>query len=573
MVSQLKFFQKGSTGFLFAVIILSIFQLSSIFASVSFNPPNNASNTGQAIAGFDLDSSGSTAHVVWLDFDPINGLANVFYTNSIDYAANKVQVTSTGTVGIPQVAAIGSDGHVVWDDSSEVYYNNTSNFPNPGIQLSDGSALSSSPQIDTDGTDAYVVWNQNAEILYANSTDNFIQKTTVSDGSGSSFSQHIAVSGTNVHFSWADGSGIKYRNAVGNSLGTTEYTVSSSGSQEQIAAAGSEAIFVWQEFDGTQNVIKSRMFDGSSLSSPLTISNPIRTANLPQIVANGTHAFAVWEEYDLATNNEVFYAIAPLSTGIFSAPINLSDEVNFSTNPEITVSDSGVYVTWCNDFSPPLDLVCDEIFMRSSSDGTNFGSFIDVSNTLNISSSPKISASPTDVFIGWQEDGGAFNPDVFVASSSSINDDVVTFDNTSYVPTDSPILTIKIPTKVGVDPPDEVISANIKSTTDTLNGFSGINVDLTASGNNGVFSGTFDLDIGVSDDPSDTLQVTNGDIITATYVSDSGSALISPIGISLKELGAPTTTFDWSSIGEIVVTDATKADSITVHASTNNNPT
>ncbi|MGH9921339.1 MAG: sialidase family protein [Nitrososphaerales archaeon] len=81
------------------------------------------------------------------------------------------------------------------------------------------------------------------------------------------------------------------------------------------------------------------------------------------------------------------------------ATINLSKSPGFSSDPQMAVSDSSVYVVW-EDFTPGNW----EIYVKASKDkGATFGSAINLSESDGESSRPRIAASGNNVYVVWQE--------------------------------------------------------------------------------------------------------------------------------------------------------------------------
>ncbi|GEM_PF-539096 len=81
------------------------------------------------------------------------------------------------------------------------------------------------------------------------------------------------------------------------------------------------------------------------------------------------------------------------------AAINLSKSSGFSSDPQMAVSGSSVYVVW-EDFTSGNW----EIYVKASNDnGATFGSAINLSNSNGESSRPRIAASGNNVYVVWQE--------------------------------------------------------------------------------------------------------------------------------------------------------------------------
>ena len=122
----------------------------------------------------------------------------------------------------------------------------------------------------------------------------------------------------------------------------------------------------------------------------------------------------------------LFYASAPyymqsIDASFYSTK-NLSNNDGFSSDPQMAVSGSNVYVAW-EDFT----LRNWEIFFRSSNDnGASFSSKVNLSNNDGESARPQIAASGNNMYVVWQE-FTTRNYDILLRVS---NDNGANFENT-----------------------------------------------------------------------------------------------------------------------------------------------
>ena len=116
---------------------------------------------------------------------------------------------NTGNSSNPQIAASGNNVYVTWYDdtpgNSDIFFavsnNNGISFGTP-INLSNNTGGSSSPQIAAIGNNVYVTWEDdtpgNSDIFFAASNNNgtsFGTPINLSNNTGGSFNPQIAASG------------------------------------------------------------------------------------------------------------------------------------------------------------------------------------------------------------------------------------------------------------------------------------------------------------------------------------------------------------------------------------------
>ena len=126
---------------------------------------------------------------------------------------------NTGVSLNPQIAAIDSNVYVTWTDTTpnrngDVLFassnNNGMSFGNP-LNLSNNAGVSGNSQIAAIGSNVYVTWQDttpgNADIFFAASNNNgtsFGTPLNLSNNTGFSRNPQIAASGNNVYVTWID---------------------------------------------------------------------------------------------------------------------------------------------------------------------------------------------------------------------------------------------------------------------------------------------------------------------------------------------------------------------------------
>lgn len=549
MTSKIKNRNKTRIAILLVLFFaLSVISYQHVSASVSMNSIN-ASNNPTASDSQQIAASGSNVDIVYRDAGAI-----YYDNNASGFAGTRVQ-QSNATASSPEIAVSGTDKHLVWLQSGALLYNNTG-ISDSAKKLVTGVASSATTNmLAVSGSDVHIVFRQSGVLKYINNTNSFANTASpVQINAGTSNSnQQLAVSGSALHITWQNSTGVYYKNNINNfanpalSLGT--------GSIPQLALSGSDVNFVWKD-TGVTPPIKYASLTANVLSAPITLSDSSNVANNPKIATGGGNIYAVWQEI-VGGNSEVFFA----SSAAGFTPVNLSNNAGLSTVPQIAVSGSNVIVTWAESTDGA-------IYMRSSSDdGNTFENFVVLSNVGQIATNPKLAVSGINVVSSWLENTGGFN-NVFV-STGIISANLLEFDQSGYLSSDNPVVTYTNLSKAGDGIPGEIIVATISSTSDGI----GISIDLTESGNTGIFTGTFSLTSGSSDDPSDTLKVASGDLIFASYSTESASSQITPITISLD-----STNYDYGDIAGITVDDISANitpgfDTVTVHVITTQDQT
>jgi hypothetical protein len=109
--------------------------------------------------------------------------------------------------------------------------------------------------------------------------------------------------------------------------------------------------------------------------------------------------YVAWED-DTSGNNEILFRVSNDNGRTFEPVINLSNNIGDSINPRMIVSGNNVYVVW-EDSSNDGDR---DIFFRASHDnGETFESIIDLSNNAGASSNPNIAISGSNIYVGWKD--------------------------------------------------------------------------------------------------------------------------------------------------------------------------
>jgi len=315
------------------------------------------------------------------------------YSDGFNFeVASNLTDADSGFSAFPQIAAVGSNVYVVWQDNTpgmfDIFFsrstNNGENFDS-FIPLSDSDVISENPQIAAVDSNVYVVWQEES----ADGADIFF---SVSINDGENFSEPVSISTIDSGFSGFP----------------------------QIAAVDSNVYVVWQEFvDGDAEIFFSASIDnGKTFTEPANLSfkdSGIFSAN-PQIAAVGSNVYVVWQD-DGPGEPDIFFTASPNSGADFDSYINLSGSELTSENPQIAAVDSNVYVVW-------QEFVDDggEIFFTASSDnGQDFDDPVPISHVEpeRVSEFPQIAAVDSNVYVVWQDNDFVSESDIFFTPSNN----------------------------------------------------------------------------------------------------------------------------------------------------------
>jgi hypothetical protein len=149
--------------------------------------------------------------------------------------------------------------------------------------------------------------------------------------------------------------------------------LSNSGGGPQIEASGNNVYAVWVEgTPGNSDVIfKRSITSGDSFQNSKDLSDGIDGDVFGQhIVKEGNNVYVVWAE-GVGGDFDVYFKRSTNGGASFGSTINLSNDDNSSTRPEIAVAGGNVYVIWVDESSGEDHQL---FFKRSTNDGASFGS-------------------------------------------------------------------------------------------------------------------------------------------------------------------------------------------------------
>jgi len=551
-------------------IFLGFLLLSSIIPAsaidFSFDSEINlSSNTGDSINS-QVSASGNNVFVVWSD--DTGGLDDISFKRSTDsglsFSGATIDLSSSSSVisQKPQIDSSGSNVYVVWREgnvNSDISFapstNDGTSF-STAIDLSySPSVTSQKPQIASSGSDVYVVWLEANEIFFsdsANSGANFDAPVTLNSGATSSDTPQIVVSGTDVYTVWSgqlmSGGGgggfddilFKRITNSGSTFDTTIDISQTSGTVSEDAQIAESSGFVYVVWEEGSDILFSRSTNGgASFLAPIDIGDTGGTGSpKPQLSAVGNNVFVTWREN---STGDISFLRSTDNGASFGSKINLSDNTGSSITPVIAASNNNVTIAWTD-----LTLGDREIFYKASDDdGATFGSSTNLSGNSGISEFPQIALTATKAYVVWQDDTPDVDSDKDILFRAGVPSTIaISFDKTQYTLNESAQITITdVSSSTSID-------ANVISTTDS----SGITLTLSETGvGTGTFTGSLSFDRNASS--GTTLHAAAGDIITASFSGETGTASIFPITTALKVDGFVPICIDYGDIVNVEVDD------------------
>jgi hypothetical protein len=313
----------------------------------------------------------------------------------------------------------------VFDSGNKVIQNSLQYF-DKGINLSNNSGHSEYPHLAADGSNVYVIWNDdtsgNRDIYFKRSTNDactFSETLNISNQSGSSLDQQIAVSGKNVYVIWEhipenngriffvrstdSGANFEEIKNLGNNTGFNGYP--------QIAVSGRNVYLVWH--DASHGILFTRSTDsGANFDEIKNLGNSSGNNGYPQIAVSGSNVYVIWTSNIQEKNGQIFFTRSTDNGDNFKDPIALGeakkDEIGTMVfRPQLTLdSKNNVHVVWHSgrivQHADVKALITDIQYIRSTNGGESFGRILNLSNYSGWSINPQIATSQNNnVYVVW----------------------------------------------------------------------------------------------------------------------------------------------------------------------------
>jgi hypothetical protein len=298
------------------------------------------------------------------------------------------------------------------------------------INLSNDIWQSTSPYIFSTANNLYVIYSDNTtgnyEIYFRKSTDggnSFTKAINLSNDTGLSDFPEISASGNSVYVVWVDKTlgnyEIFYRKSTDGGNTFSKVIDLSAGvgilsDFPEISASGNSVYVVWVDRvrDYMARIVSSVGKDeifflkstdgGNSFSNAINLSNDTQIATNPQLAINGANVYLAWYDRDNATNTNKIVFLKSIDGGIkFGKIVNLSNTSEFSYQPDLAACEGNVYSVWSSQVESQNFGI---FFAKSTDNGNTFNKTINISNATGFFISPKIAVSGSGscgVYIEW----------------------------------------------------------------------------------------------------------------------------------------------------------------------------
>jgi hypothetical protein len=327
-----------------------------------------------------ISSSSDNIYIVWQESVGSYGTTNydIFFKKSNDNGnsfGSSINLSDNGGFSEhPQIASVGNHIYVVWVDESsgerEIMFSKSSDN---GSTFSDSIVVSQdsmSPyhvELAAEGQNVYIVWNSfgiemRNIILLSKSNDagkTFGELTEIGLGDLETYPK-IAASADEYFITWdrKDNKGteislIKGHKDSNNIQNITQLDKLNNegidGGESQVAADADQVIVSWTSLvpiDKKYVYISSSMNDGNDFGDNIPLSS-INSSNVENILIDD-NSYIVWQD-NIEGNQDIFYTKTNANGTSIDEPINVSNNIGISECPSITVSISGIHMTWEDD--------------------------------------------------------------------------------------------------------------------------------------------------------------------------------------------------------------------------------
>jgi hypothetical protein len=156
---------------------------------------------------------------------------------------------------------------------------------------------------------------------------------------------------------------------------------------------------------------KRSMDNGGTFGGTENLSNNTGASLSPHIAASGNNVYVIWTD-NTTGNGDIYFKRSMDNGGTFGGTENLSNNLGMSSEPDVTLDQEEVYITWTDNTTGNGDVY----FKASSDSGFTFSSIKNLSNNTGASLSPHIAASGNNVYVIWT-DNTTGNGDIYFKAS------------------------------------------------------------------------------------------------------------------------------------------------------------
>ena len=329
-----------------------------------------------------------------------------------------------------QIASFRHNVYLVWEQSLpgpdaknyDIYFMSSKdggiNFNDP-VNLSNNKGFSEHPQIAAVENNVYVLWADDTsgtrQVYFRGSTDggeSFAPAVKLSKDNSTSFNAELTATGSKVTAVWNDNSsfgGNKIILAESRDRGLTFENIKNLGSSDsqsfpKVVAFKDQNYVTWNT-NTTEDKSHQIIFTEPATTSTNLPVSPVKIANYledgeSQISAFDDNVLIFWTGSNSTGQNNLYYTQSIDYGKNFGQIVDISENLNDSSNVETVFDGKNLYVAWQENVSGN-----EEIFLRKSVDGgVTFGQIINVSDNEGTSECPSISISNNKLHIVWEDD-------------------------------------------------------------------------------------------------------------------------------------------------------------------------
>jgi hypothetical protein len=144
------------------------------------------------------------------------------------------------------------------------------------------------------------------------------------------------------------------------------------------------------------------------------LSNNTGDSTNPNVAVSGSNVYVVWE--DASGGNREILLMRSHDGSNFTSAQTLSNTTGESFDPRIAVSGGNVYVVWED---ATTDGSSEVKFVRSADNGATFTGAKNLSNNTGISFDPRIDVSGGNVYVVWEDTTATESSDILLARSTN----------------------------------------------------------------------------------------------------------------------------------------------------------
>jgi pterin-4a-carbinolamine dehydratase len=337
-----------------------------------------------------IASAGKDTYIVNIEKSGGKGNISIEKINYNTTASSIIIGNASANSTNAEVAASGDNVYAVWSDTNSTKGGNgdiflsssrdkAASFGEP-INLSNNEGNSTNPEVTASGDHVYVVWSDTndakggvGDIFFSASRDNavsFGEPINLSDNERNSTNPEVAASGKNVYVVWADSRDeTETPNNVNLNLKTSSDNGMHFGERKivkrdvdkekhlpRITASDGNVYITLADKDAKEGnpdnfqvILRTSTDNGTEFSNKKSLKKDIDSkTHLPHLSAFGSNVYVVWSDTNEAIggSEDIFFSSSHDNARSFDEPINISNNVANSTNPEISAVENSVNIFW-----------------------------------------------------------------------------------------------------------------------------------------------------------------------------------------------------------------------------------